>query len=66
MLAGFGLSVIPRVYVEDDLLSGALVPVLTEWSLPLTEVYAVYGSRVHLALKVRVFLDFVSRALGGQ
>ncbi|OOG64209.1 transcriptional regulator [Sinorhizobium sp. A49] len=66
LLAGFGLSVIPRVYVEDDLLSGAVVPVLTEWSLPLTEVYAVYGSRVHLALKVRVFLDFVSRALGGQ
>ncbi|WP_457581477.1 LysR family transcriptional regulator [Ensifer canadensis] len=65
LLAGFGLSVIPRAYVEDELASGALVPVLAEWSLPLTHVYAVYGSRVHLPLKVRVFLDFVLGEFGG-
>lgn len=64
LLAGFGLSVIPRSYVEGDLSSGALVAVLSEWKLPLTHVYAVYGSRAHLPLKVRAFLDFVSGELG--
>lgn len=65
LLAGFGLSVIPRAYVADDLSRGALVAVLCEWSLPETHVYAVYGSRAHLPLKVRAFLDFVSTELGG-
>ncbi|NVD37224.1 hypothetical protein HT585_00020 [Ensifer sp. HO-A22] len=65
LLCGLGLSVIPRGYVGEDLSSGALVAVLTGWSLPLTHVYGVYGSHVHLALKVRVFLAFVSGTHSG-
>lgn len=57
--AGFGLSLIPRMYVSDDLVSGVLVPALPDWSANETSLYAIYPSRRYLAPKVRVFLDFL-------
>ncbi len=63
LLAGFGLSLIPRIYVADDLASGRLVTVLDDWSTIATAIYAVYPSRGHVAAKVRVFIDFVAAEL---
>ncbi|HEX6958657.1 MAG TPA: LysR family transcriptional regulator [Ferrovibrio sp.] len=63
--AGFGLSLVPRFYVRDDLAAGRLRAVLQDWAPNETSVYAVYPSRRHLPAKVRAFLDFVSGALGG-
>jgi len=60
--AGFGLSLIPFPYVEEDLREGRLVRALDDWSTVKTTLYAVYPSRQHLAPKVRVFLDFLVEA----
>ena len=60
---GFGISMIPRIYVEDELKDGRLVPVLLNWKPNKTSVYAVYPSRRHLPNKVRVFIDFVREVL---
>ncbi|MCD0503384.1 LysR family transcriptional regulator [Bordetella petrii] len=57
--AGFGLSLVPRTYVEDDLRQGRLRAVLEDWSMVDTYLYAVYPSRRHLVPKVRAFVDFV-------
>lgn len=57
--AGFGISLIPELYVRDDLASGALQSVLSDWSPVRTEVYVVYPSRQYLPAKVRAFIDFL-------
>lgn len=63
--AGFGVSLIPRSYVEGDLRKGALETVLDDWSTAESTHYAVYPSRQHLALKTRVFLDFLVSQFSG-
>ncbi|HWK66551.1 MAG TPA: LysR family transcriptional regulator [Rhizobiaceae bacterium] len=56
---GFGLSLIPRPYVEEDLVKGRLQSALDDWSADETTLYAVYPSRQHVTPKIRVFLDFL-------
>jgi len=58
LLAGFGLSLVPRIYVEPELAAGRLEAVLADWEADRTPVYAVYPSR-HLAAKTRAFVDFL-------
>jgi DNA-binding transcriptional LysR family regulator len=57
--AGFGISLMPRPYVEDDLRDGRLQSALEDWSTVETTLYAVYPSRQHVAPKLRAFLDFL-------
>jgi len=59
---GFGMSLVPRVYVQEDLDERRLVPVLDDWSGNQTTVYAVYPSKQHLVPKVRAFVDFLVEA----
>jgi DNA-binding transcriptional LysR family regulator len=59
---GFGLSLVPYPYVEDDLRDGRLQSVLEDWNTVETTLYAVYPSRQHLAPKIRLFLDFLVEA----
>ena len=60
--AGFGLSLMPHPYVEEDLREGRLVSALDDWGTVETTLYAVYPSRHHLAPKIRAFLDFLVKA----
>ena len=62
MLCGYGLSLIPRPYVQADLQAGRLVTVLDDWRTRDVTIYAVYSSRHHLSPKVRVFVDFLIKA----
>jgi len=64
--AGFGVSLVPRVYVQDDLDRGALQAVLPDWLPVETYVYAVYPSRRHMVAKVRAFVDFLVEELGAR
>lgn len=61
---GFGISLIPYPYVEEDIKNGRLESVLDDWRTVATTLYAVYPSRLYLAPKIRVFLDFVAEILG--
>ncbi len=62
--AGFGVSLMPLPYVEDDLRNGRLRSALEDWGTVETTLYAVYPSRQHIAPKVRVFLDFLIEEFG--
>ena len=64
LLAGFGLSLIPALYVRQQLNEGTLVPALTDWEGDETTLYAVYPSRHFLPAKMRVFLNFLVSELG--
>ncbi len=64
LLAGFGLSLIPRMYVRDHLAAGGLVPALEDWSSNTTTLYAVYPSRRFATSKMRVMIEFLENELG--
>lgn len=56
---GFGVALVPRRYVAEDLAAGTLVSVLDDWRSHETPLYAVYPSRTWLDPKVRCFVDFL-------
>jgi DNA-binding transcriptional LysR family regulator len=56
--SGGGIIWQPHFIVEDDLLTGRLVEVLTDYSTVELGIYATYPSRKHLSVKLRTFVDF--------
>ena len=58
-VAGVGITRLPQLACEDEIASGALVPILEGFEKPPIGIYVVYPSRAHLAPKVRAFVDFL-------
>lgn len=65
-LHGVGVTWQPTFLVGDDLRAGRLVPLLPGFRLPDINVLALYPSRRHLNVKVRVMVDFLARAFQGM
>jgi DNA-binding transcriptional LysR family regulator len=62
-LAGVGVVMSTRLMAEDAVRSGALVPVLPEWTGPAIEIRAVFPGRSSLFPRSRAFIDMLlSRA----
>ena len=62
--AGGGILAIDRLLVDEELSSGALVPVLPDYSLrPGQPIYAVYPARPWLAFKTATFIAFLQDKL---
>jgi DNA-binding transcriptional LysR family regulator len=61
--AGIGLSALPQTFFEDPPLKSILTPVLTDYPLEDSKLYAVYISRSYLPLKIRTFVDFLMQQL---
>jgi DNA-binding transcriptional LysR family regulator len=59
-LAGVGIAAFTRATVQDDLLSGRLVHILPDCSLGQRHYYALYPHARHVALKVKVFVEFMA------
>ncbi|WP_026304033.1 LysR family transcriptional regulator [Kaistia granuli] len=58
-LAGLGFAVVPYLVVRDEVESGALVVVLSDFEPASVAIHAVYPHRRHLSGKVRSFIDFL-------
>lgn len=58
-LAGQGIAWRSTWEVQDDLARGDLVEVLAEFAAPPNGIYAVFAQRRHLALRVRLWIDFL-------
>jgi DNA-binding transcriptional LysR family regulator len=56
-----GLLYMPSPVVAEELKSGALVPVLTEFLPERYSIDALYPHREHLPVKVRRFIDLVAK-----
>ena len=56
---GVGIALEPDFIVGEDLRAGRLVPLLPDYPLPPSPIYAVYPTRKHLSAKVRVFVDYL-------
>ncbi len=62
--AGGGILAIDRLLVDEELASGALMPVLPAYSLrPGQPIYAVYPARPWLAFKTATFISFLQGRL---
>ncbi|GGG24024.1 LysR family transcriptional regulator [Caldovatus sediminis] len=66
-LAGIGVALLPVWCVAGDLAAGRLRRVLAQWEVTPTTfdhcLYAVYQKTQHVPAKIRVFVDFLARAL---
>lgn len=63
VLSGGGIAMLPKYMINDDLAQGRLKTVLTDWTLPVYTLYALYLSRHRLPLAVRSLLDFWQNSL---
>jgi DNA-binding transcriptional LysR family regulator len=63
-LAGFGLAWRSTWEVEAEIAAGRLVEVLQEFAAPPNDIYAVFPQRKHLALRVRLWIDYLKHHYG--
>lgn len=61
-LEGMGVIYEPDFLVEPALRTGGLVRLLSEYDGAAGDIWAVYPSRRHLSLKVRLFVDHMAAA----
>lgn len=62
--AGAGILRVPRQLVAEELASGVLVPLLTQYRFPPgMPIYAVYPARNWLALKTSTFITFLQERM---
>jgi DNA-binding transcriptional LysR family regulator len=64
-MAGMGLALIPRLYVDDALADGRLIHILPDWKAGAQAIHAIYpAGRFHIG-RLRLFLAFVSEKWAG-
>jgi DNA-binding transcriptional LysR family regulator len=56
---GCGIAILPVFIAAEQLARGALRTILADYKPPPLALYAVYPPTRHLALKVRLFIDFL-------
>ena len=65
-IAGIGIVLAPAFLVTDDLESGALMPLMPEYRSVEFAINAIYPSRHHLSVKVRMFIDLLTARFAGH
>ncbi|WP_449433434.1 LysR family transcriptional regulator [Pseudomonas putida] len=65
-LTGKGIVCLPTLVVSDDLLSGRMVPLLTDHTLASFNFSAVFPATQRNALKVRSLIDFLFERIGDE
>jgi DNA-binding transcriptional LysR family regulator len=66
VLADMGLTIASNWMFAQELESGAVRRVLTEWSLPPMDLWAVFPSGRMISAKARAFASFVQQAIGAS
>ncbi len=60
-LAGNGIALLPLFFIEDELISGSLIPLLADYPLPMPWLRAHIANSPHTPLKTRMFLERISQ-----
>ena len=63
-LAGYGIAWRSTWEVEADIAAGRLVSVLDDFAAPPNGIYALFPQRKHLALRVRLWIDYLKHHYG--
>lgn len=65
-LTSGGITCLPTLVCSEELLSGALVPLLTDYDLSPLELLAIYPTTHRGAVKVNLFVDFIRARFSGE
>jgi DNA-binding transcriptional LysR family regulator len=65
VLAGMGFAIAPEWMFAPELASGAVRPVLTDWTLPAVDLWAVHPTGRIASAKTRAFVAFIEAQLNG-
>ncbi|MCO8170345.1 LysR family transcriptional regulator [Pseudomonas sp. 21LCFQ02] len=65
-LAGAGIAMLPTYYVGEALACGTLQVVLPDYALDTMNIHAVYLSRRHQPLPLRLLIEFLAERFGGD
>lgn len=65
-LAGAGIAMLPTYFVADELRQGSLVRVLPNHEPEPLGIHAVYLSRQHQPLPLKLLIDFLAERFGGD
>ncbi len=60
-LAGYGIAWRSTWEVQAEIASGALVALLEDFAAPPNGIYAVFPQRKHLALRLRLWIDYLKQ-----
>lgn len=66
LLSGGGIGILPTYYVSEDIRRGELVPLLQDYQLETLGIHAVFLSRQHQPLALRLLVDFLAERFGGE
>lgn len=59
--SGGAITCIPTLVCAEELANGSLVPLLKDYRLPPLDLLAIYPETLRRAVKVKLFLDFITR-----
>ena len=65
-LTAGGIACLPTLVCGDDLVTGTLVPILADYELPSFKLMAIYPVTHRQALKVKLFVEFISARFAGE
>lgn len=66
VLSGAGIGMLPTYYLGDDLRAGRLVPLLPDHEPDVLGIHAIYLSRQHQPLALRLLVDFLAARFAGE
>ena len=66
VLKGAGVLQCPSYAIADELKSGSLVPVLTEYQVPELSVFALHAQGRHVSTKLKNFIDLLAARFGPE
>jgi DNA-binding transcriptional LysR family regulator len=66
LLSGGGIGILPTYYVGEDIRRGDLLPLLKDYQLETLGIHAVFLSRQHQPLALRLLVDFLAEKFGGD
>jgi DNA-binding transcriptional LysR family regulator len=64
--SGGAITCIPTMVCAEELASGSLVPLLTDYRMPPLNLMAIYPETLRRAIKVKLFLDFITQRFSGE
>ena len=62
--SGHCLSLMPIFFIEKEILSGKLVPIMAEYKVREVSLRAYYRRSQYVPMKVRIFINFLRRKYG--
>lgn len=64
--AGLGIALLPTFIAGEQIRSGELVRIMTNYTVPPLNAYAVYPQTRHLSRQVRAFIDHLVEDFSGE